>query len=223
MESKTPIDENKMNKHYEDLLDGYVKSASAAGEDVKGNPHNAPASGTKGASMMNGGLMTFTKIMEAFSNIRSFIESDDPEVMETPIDGTAMYDEKELLEELNKIFTPVLVMQNFEKDIADKSQAEMESANVLTERSIIKFDDESRMAQLINVCAKLIAKAKNTKNWQMFKQAAAVKKEAGLAIQKEEYNDAVTLAQKYLIDVSSSNPSSVARDAALELWPQTRH
>jgi hypothetical protein len=99
----------------------------------------------------------------------------------------------------------------------------MESADVLTERSIIQFDDETRMAQLIAVCAKIIAKQKDTEAWQMYKKAAVLKKKAGLEIQKQEYNDAKTLAQKYLVSVSTTNPSSVVRDAATDLLPQTQH
>lgn len=222
MENKTPVDENKINQHYTDLLKQQINSADAAGEDVKEIPHNKPAEGINKCSMFDGTMMNFTKIMEAFELIESFIGSD-KDAMELMVEDGGEYDEKEVLEELDKIFTPVLVMQNFEKEIADKAQSEMESAKVLTERTVIQFDDESRMAQLIAVCSKLIAKAKNTKAWQMFKQAAELKKKAGLELQKDEYDAAAALAQKYLVDVSSSNPSSVARNAALELLPQTRH
>ncbi len=222
MENKTPVDENKINQHYSDLLKQQINSADAAGEDVKEIPHNKPAEGSNKCSMFDGSMMNFTKIMEAFELIESFISAD-TDAMELMVEDGGEYDEKEVLEELDKIFTPVLVMQNFEKEIADKAQSEMESAKVLTERTVIQFDDESRMAQLIAVCSKLIAKAKNSKAWQMFKQAAELKKKAGLELQKDEYDAAAALAQKYLVNVSSSNPSSVARNAALELLPQTRH
>lgn len=133
------------------------------------------------------------------------------------------YDKDAALEELNNLFTPVLVMQNFEKDIADHTISEMESANVLTEKTLIKFDDEARMAQLIAVCAKIIAKQKDTESWKLFKKASALKKEASVRLQKEEYDDAKELAQSYLVSVSTKNPSSVARSAATELLPQTQH
>lgn len=222
MENKLPVDENKVNQHYTDLLDMQMDSSKASGEDVKEISHNAPAGGKQSCSMLSGGMMNFTKIMEAFDIISSFIENGG-DIMDDSAVSTASYDEEDVLDELDKIFTPVLVMQNFEKEIGDSAQAELESAKVLNERTVIQFDDEARMSQLINACAKLIAKAKNTKDWQMFKQAAELKKQAGLAIQKAEYDDAVALAQKYLIKVSSENPSSVARNAALELLPQTRH
>lgn len=223
MENKKPVDEDKMNKHMTDVLDEYIDSSKASGEDVKEIPHNKPATGSGSySSMLNGGMMTFASIMESLEAAENSIGADFSDTMEQPIEKEG-YDEKEALEELKKLFTPVLVMQNFEKDIADKTMAEMESADVLTERSIIQFDDETRMAQLIATCAKIIAKQKNTEAWQMYKKAAVLKKKAGLEIQKQEYNDAKTLAQKYLVAVSTTNPSSAARDAATDLLPQTQH
>ena len=141
--------------------------------------------------------------------------------MDTEINNE--YNKDAALEELNAIFTPVLVMQSYEKDIADKSFEELESANVLTEKTLIKFDDETRMSQLIAVCAKIIAKQKNTEAWKKFKNASVIKKNAALDIQKEEYDDAKELAQAYLVAVSTKNPSSVSRSAATELLPQTQH
>ena len=163
MENNKLVDENKINKHYSDLLKDYVDSANASGEDVKEIAHKSPS---------------FNKIMEAFEVISSYIENGDENIMNDETEHEEYDCEKDLIDELNKIFTPVLVMQNYEKEISDKTQSEMESAKVLNERTIIKFDDESRMSQLIAVCAKLIAKQKNTKAWQMFKQAADLKKKA---------------------------------------------
>ena len=222
MEKWTPVDEDKVNKHMKSLLDDYVDSADADGEDVKNIPHNNPFGNGSYSSMLNGDMMTFASIMESLDAAENSIgnTADDPTKMSVEPQG---YNEDEAIEELKKIFTPVLVMQNFEKDIADKTMAEMESADVLTERSIIQFDDETRMAQLIAVCAKIIAKQKDTEAWQMYKKAAVLKKKAGLEIQKQEYNDAKTLAQKYLVSVSTTNPSSVVRDAATDLLPQTQH
>lgn len=212
----TPVDEKKVNSHMEDLLNHVIDSADAAGEDVKEIPHKAPTSGQNPEGPMDGKLMNFTVALESMENIIKFLgESNDY--------STGEFDEKEALEELNKLFTPVLVMQDMEKDIQEKSFTELESANVLTERSIIKFDDETRYSQLVDVCAKIIAKMKNTEAWQLYKKAAVLKKQAGLDIQKQEYDAAKVLAQKYLVQVSTSNPSSVARDAASDLLPQTQH
>jgi len=211
------VDENKINKKMIDLLDEQIDSAKAAGEDVKEIPHNDPGPNTKLGEMMD-----FTTMLESMNELEQSMNTEkDP--MEAEVNPSNSYDETKAMEELSRIFTPVLVMQDFEKDIADKSMAELEYADVLTERTIIQFDDETRMSQLIAVCAKIIAKQKNTEAWQMFKKASVIKKEAALNMQKEEYDDAKILAQKYLVAVSTTNPSSVARNAATELLPQTQH
>lgn len=132
-------------------------------------------------------------------------------------------DDKELMDELNKIFTPVLVSQKFSKDISDHNNEVLAEAGVLTERNIIAFDDETRMSQLISVCALLLAKKKDTENWKIYKKAALLKKQSKINIQKEEYVDAKELAQKYLVMISTTNNSAVVRDAANELLPQTQH
>lgn len=220
-----PSDEN-INKKYNSLLNTQLDSMDSTGSDFKdipqNNPHKCGAGCNKG--VMHSNLMTWTTLLEAMDevmdNMDTPTENSDP--MNQPIQGTGV-DEKLILDQLNKIFTPVLVMQGFEKDIADKTNATLAEASVLTERNIISFDDETRMSQLINVCAKLIAQQKNTEQWQMFKKAAAIKKQASINIQKEEYDTAKTLAQKYLVMVSTTNNSSVARDAANDLLPQTQH
>jgi len=159
-------------------------------------------------------------LLEALDNALDNISADDP--METIIDSNGKdVDEDALLKELNTLFTPVLIMQSYEKDISAKSNADIAESGILTERNVINFDDESRMAQLIAVCSKLIARQKNTPAWQAFEKAAKVKKEAALKIQSEENDEAKTLAQKYLVMVSTTNLNSVARDAAQDLLPQT--
>ena len=168
--------------------------------------------------------MTFTQMLEALQVAERSIgyERYNEDVMDAPMEQ-AGYNEEEALKELSALFTPTLVMQNYEKEIADKSLGEVESAGVLTERTVIKFDDEARMAQLIAVAARIIAKQKDTEAWKLYKQASILKKKADLDLQKQEYDSAKDLAQKYLMQVSTTNPSSVARQAADELLPQTRH
>ena len=216
-----------INKKYDDLLDQAIDSADADGEDVKEISHNAPPSKASTPNgVMHSGLMTWTAMLEEMDEIQASMDkgSDaDTDVTEQSIDDNNEVDDKELLDELNKLFTPVLVTQGFENDIAQKMNDEISEAGVLTERNIISFDDETRMSQLINVCAKLIAKKKNTNAWQMFQKAAAIKKQASINIQKEEYDAAKALAAKYLVMVSTTNNSSVARDAANDLLPQTQH
>ena len=167
--------------------------------------------------------MEIKELLEAMDNVLDNISAEDPLEAQTIDSDGKDVDEDALFKELNTLFTPVLVMQSYEKDIADKANSELSESGILTERNIINFDDESRMAQLIAVCSKLIAKQKNTSAWQMFSKAAQMKKESSLRIQKEEYDEAKTLAQKYLVMVSTSNVNSVARDAANDLLPQTQH
>ena len=125
----------------------------------------------------------------------------------------------ELLDSLNQIFTPILVMQGFEENIAEKIQESYSEANVLMERNIISFDNEAKMAQLLSVCALLIARQKNSPKYQMYKKAMEVAKSSKLEIQKDEYDAARSLAQKFLIKVSTTNGSTVARKSANDLLP----
>lgn len=224
MEYTKPIDEDKMNKHMSDILKQTIDSADASGSDVKEIAHDAPPSGSHPTDMFKGDLMTFTQMLEALQVAEKSIgyERYNEDVMDSPMEQTG-YNEEEALKELSALFTPTLVMQNYEKEIADKSLGEVESAGALTERTVIKFDDEARMAQLIAVAARIIAKQKDTEAWKLYKQASILKKKADLDLQKQEYDDAKALAQKYLMQVSTTNPSSVARQAADELLPQTRH
>lgn len=224
MEYTKPVDEDKMNKHMSDILKQNIDSADASGSDVKEIAHDAPPSGSHPTDMFKGDLMTFTQMLEALQVAERSIgyERYNEDVMDAPMEQ-AGYNEEEALKELSALFTPTLVMQNYEKEIADKSLGEVESAGVLTERTVIKFDDEARMAQLIAVAARIIAKQKDTEAWKLYKQASILKKKADLDLQKQEYDSAKDLAQKYLMQVSTTNPSSVARQAADELLPQTRH
>ena len=219
--------DKKIDRKYDDLLDQAIDSADADGEDVKEISHDSPGGKSSTPNgVMHSGLMTWTTMLEEMDEIQASADKgsdDDTAIDDQPIDANSEIDDKEILDELNKLFTPVLVSQNFENEISQKVNNEISEAGVLTERNIISFDDETRMAQLINVCAKLIAKKKNTNSWQMFQKAAAIKKQASINIQKEEYDLAKTLAQKYLIMVSTTNNSSVARDAANDLLPQTQH
>lgn len=174
-------------------------------------------------------FMNWERLLEAMDDITSSVDNG-PENAEDlnniSIDSetsTAPIDDKELLEELNKIFTPVLVMQGYQSDIADKVNAEISESTVLTEMNMIKFDEPTRMAQLISVCAKLINKQRNTPEWQLYKKAAVLRNKANLDMQKNSYDEAKALAQKYLVMVSTTNNSSSARDAANDLLPQTNH
>jgi len=57
----------------------------------------------------------------------------------------------------------------------------------------------------------------------MFKKASEIRNNMKLQIQKNEYAAAQALAQKFLVKVSTTNNSSVARNAANDLLPETNH
>lgn len=164
----------------------------------------------------------YKQILEAMEEISSTM-SDMPEDIENSDIEPKQINYDALVEELNKIFTPVLISQSMEKDISSEINNEISEATVLTEKNIITFDDPARMAQLRATCALLIAKQKNTDKWQTFVKANEMKKQSKLDIQKEEYEFAKILAEKYLVKVSTTNNSSVARDAANTLLPHTQN
>ncbi len=141
--------------------------------------------------------------------------------MEEPTEELTSAGDDELLDALNQIFTPILVMQGFEGDVIEKIHESCSEANVLMERNIISFDNNSRMAQLLSVCALLIARQKNSPKYQMYKKAMEIAKSTKLEIQKTEYAAAQALAQKFLVKVSTTNGSTVARKSAQDLLPMT--
>ncbi len=229
LERNKATDEEKMNNRYKSLLNSSLGSAKTGGKDVNDNPHNSPGSGTY-TGPMRSNLMKWTKLLEAMDIIATSAQelSAEQSPMDTEIPSDPSEEgggdmEKEVLDELNQIFTPVLVMQGFEGEIADKIQEAYSEASVLTERNILKFDDETRMAQLISVCAKLLQKHKNTPTYQAYEKAARLRNQMALQMQNEEYEAAKALAQKYLVKVSTTNNSAVARDAATNLLPETQH
>lgn len=221
-------DEEKINSQYEKLIRDNSKSFDSTDDNTKqksvsiSNPssNNGP---------MKSNLMTWTKMLEFMDEISDSIEAHQDNTMEQNIDDVPAVNnvvnnetnDEELLSQLNKIFTPVLIMQGFENDVSDKIQDAMSEAAVFTEKNVIQFDDQTRMAQLISVCALLIARQKNTEKYQMYAKAHKVRNQMKLDIQKEEYDAAKDLAQKYLVKVSQTNSSSVARNAANELLPLT--
>lgn len=220
-------DDDKMNKNFKSLLDHNKKDIGGETKKVTDNPRGNPAAGKTADGIMNGNLMTWTQMLENMDEIIAASEERSNSVIDSSIDEpiSSSYNtgdvDKDLIAELNQIFTPILVMQGFEGNMTDKIQEAFSEASVLTEKNIIKFDDETRLAQLIATCALLLQKKKNTEKWQMYKKAAAIKNQMKLDMQKEEYNSARALAQKFLVNVSSTNNSSIARQAAKDLLPIT--
>lgn len=184
----------------------------------------------KSINCTSGCGLSMKQMMEAMSAIIESMDNplpdqsiDKEEVEEKTLAPIDQEGEQELLDQLNQIFTPILVMQGFETGIADKIQEAFSEASVLMERNIISFDDKSRMAQLISACSLLIAQKKGDPKFEMYRNAAAVRNKMKLDIQKDHYDDAKALAQKFLVKVSTTNNSSFARDAAQNLLPETQH
>lgn len=222
-------DEEKINSHYQKLIKLNVGVNEDKIEDVKDISHDKPASGNKPTGFMSGDLMNWTQILEAMDEIANAVDNlSEDDVSSAPIEEEPAEDpdavgNDDLVNELDKSFTPVLIMQGFEKNISDQVNEAYSEASVLNEKTMIAFDDADRMAQLISICALMISRKKNSEKYQAYAQAAKMKNQMKLEIQKEEYAEAKALAQKYLVKVSTTNNSAVARDAASALLPQTQH
>lgn len=227
------IDSERENRNRTNLLNHNKKDIGGEGEDLKSIPNKKPYSGDPNG-IMGGPLMTWTDMLESMNIILSTMNymKENPDIMDSRLEedpSTENMDmersggDEELLNSLNQIFTPILVMQGFETDITSKIQEAFSEASVLLERNIIQFDDATRMAQLRSVCALLIARQKRTQKYQMYEQAAKMCRAMKLDIQKEEYTAASALAQRYLVMVSTTSNSSVARQAATNLLPETQH
>lgn len=226
----TGLDEDNINKHYQSQLENNKKSADASGSDVKDIQHKTASSNGNYNSLFSGSLMSWTKILESLNEVSTTIAQNNVDMTndslgEVPssFEGNDEDREKQLLDELNQIFTPILVMQGFEGDMSDQIREAFEEASVLTEKNIIKFDDATRMAQLISVCALLIEKQKNTPEYQTYQKAATIRNQTKINIEKKNYDEAKALAQKYLVKVSTTNNSSIARSSATDLLPETQH
>lgn len=227
---KTPVEEEKINRKYQTLLANHKKSEAHPAKNVMGEqPHVAPnnsgrtAEGPFGGSMMNwSNLLVYLE--EALDAMETLSAEDEADVGMAPVGmPPASGDNSDLLERLNKLFTPVLVMQGFENDMADKLQESFSEAAVLTEQNVFKFDDQTRMAQLISVCALLIAQKKQSEMYKIFEKSSALARQSKLNIQREEYDEAKALAQQFLVMVSTTNNSPVARKAATDMLPATQH
>lgn len=212
-------DDNAINNHYQSAQSKYKDTMDSDGEDVKDLPKIDHISNLK----ESGSRYDWTNILEAMDTILDATKDANPDMEDESIDDQSNTDDSDLVAELDKVFTPILIMQGMESQISDKIQEAYSEASVLTEKNVIQFDDETRMAQLLSVCALLLQKKKNTPEYQAYKKAAAIRKQMKIEMQKREYDAAKALAQKYLISVSSSNNSSVARKAATDLLPETQH
>lgn len=221
-------DDEKINKKYKSLNDIAKKSSQEHGEQVKDLPKHAPTKGSGSyTSPFCTDMMNWSEMADVLSKIKSNIESLMEDVMEAPMDiGAEANDgdiENKVIEQLNTLFTPVLVMQSFETQINDQIKESFEQANVLTERNIIKFDDQTRMSQLISTAAILLNKERQTPEYKAYEQATMIKNKSKIEMTKKDYDEAKSIVQKYLVKVSTTNNSADARNAATDLLPETQH
>lgn len=224
-------DEESMYAKFRSIQDHNRQDIGGAGKPVKDIPHNKPGGGQNPTGAFDKNVTNWTNLLESLDDVENGIDENQNDIMTQSLDnevtpedeGNDSVSNDELLEELNKIFTPILVMQGFEKDMSDKITEAYSEADVLNEKTLIKWDDQARMSQLIKVCALLISRKKNTEKYQMYKKASIIARKMAIEIQKDEYEGAKTLAEKYLVKVSTTNNNSVARKAAKELLPETQH
>lgn len=221
----TPKDEDKLNKKDEYEIDKYLGTyEDNDSTEVHDNKHGTSTMSKSVNSEIKSTIEPI-KIVEALDVVQQMIrnlnESDD--LGNSIVPDENLNGDKDLLERLNKLYTPTLISQKFENDVADSANNEIQNSGNLNKRTMVNFDKKTRVAQLISACAMLLAEKKNSPKWQMLLKADAIKNQTKLDIQREEYSNAIALAQRYLIMVSTTNNSSVARDAASELIPETQH
>ena len=167
------------------------------------------------------GPKTFNEFATALISLMESYESsldEDDEIMDVKSIGlNASIDNDDLIEQLNKIYTPILITQELESSISEQIIEECSNENVLLERNIIKFDNDTRFAQLVGICALLIARRKNNQEYNVFKEASKTKKQMKIRIQKMEHDDATELAKQYLYKISTTSKMSGLRKSAEEL------
>lgn len=211
---------------------------------VQDQPHHSvPNDGISKDSILTGSSFTkdFTDIMESLNDLWDVFQEMELEVInaedtidveddipDAPSMGNVgvvnpPVNQEELFAKLNKIFTPILIMSDAEDEASSSIKESFNKAGLLTERNTIKFDSRARLDQLVSICAILLQQAKNTPEYQAYVKGHKLRKRAKLRMQEIEGQNARDLAQKFLVNVSSVNPSEAARRAATNLLPETQH
>ena len=117
--------------------------------------------------------------------------------------------EEELFAQLNKIFLPVVRMQDAEEPVQELT--------VVMEKNVFRLDDASKVAQLLSLCAMLIARAKDTEAYKTYIRASEERRNAKIDIQNAEASEARALAAKYLNTLSANNDDEGARAVGVSL------
>lgn len=156
-------------------------------------------------------LSEFEVSVRALGNaLRNFTESSEQNGREDIISAT---DSEALIDELKQLYTPILITGELSARMAEQV-AETDSPRA---GNTIKFDDETRKAQLISVCARLIAKYKGSPDYKTYTQAAQVARIEKLKMQKDNHAAAVAIANEYLARLAAEAEDPTARQAASAL------
>ena len=121
------------------------------------------------------------------------------------------------MDELKQMYTPILIMNNFNESDAQQMQESMSNARVLTEANMLKFEPDTQAKQLISVTALLIARSKKSEKYDAFVKAYKLVKKLKAEILREEESSAKELARKFLQDTIDSNSNEDATASAQKL------
>ena len=142
------------------------------------------------------------------------IEVDEDVPSEEPVEDDATetepnVSEEELFNQLNKLFLPVVRMQDAEQPVQEST--------VVMEKNVFRLDDASKVAQLLSLCAMLIARAKDTESYKTYIRASEERRNAKIDIQNAEASEARALAAKYLNTLSANDDDEGARAVGVSL------
>lgn len=142
------------------------------------------------------------------------INVDEDVPLEEPVEDDATetepnVSEEELFNQLNKIFLPMVRMQDAEEPVQEST--------VVMEKNVFRLDDASKVAQLLSLCAMLIARAKDTEAYKTYIRASEERRNAKIDIQNAEASEARTLAAKYLNTLSANDDDEGARAVGVSL------
>lgn len=122
-----------------------------------------------------------------------------------------------VMDELKQMYTPILIMNNFNESDAQQMQESMSNARVLTEANMLKFEPDTQAKQLISVTALLIARSKKSEKYDAFVKAYKLVKKLKAEILREEESSAKELARKFLQETIDSNSNEDATASAQKL------
>lgn len=142
------------------------------------------------------------------------INVDEDVPLEEPVEDDATetepnVSEEELFAQLNKLFLPVVRMQDAEQPVQEST--------VVMEKNVFRLDDASKVAQLLSLCAMLIARAKDTEAYKTYIRASEERRNAKIDIQNAEASEARALATKYLNTLSANDDDEGARAVGVSL------